>query len=291
MDLVIGELKALKERIVQGESSTSRTMAEVFPNYLEASQNQREQQKVWGQGGAVGGRVGDELHDEHQQAVSLSRRTVGLYRIDVHDLERQRKEQYGGAKTEQDERILAVNEFLSLELNIYKNELDLMEIERIFAPAKGNLQCLYVTFKNESSVRKIFEKTRYMRRGSRILMYVPKQFYGRFDKLRTFAYNLMMEEMCRTRIKMSYRDILLFKRFRGERWKEVPLPKDLPPVELGGLSSKAELVSPAPGRPDQDSSNSSNNVAGADGEERSESVASEESVKQNPSNVSSSVIN
>ena len=90
MNLVVGELKALKERIVQGGSGTIRTMAEVIPNCLEMSQPQREQQQQ--QVGSQGG--GGE--DEHQQAVSLSRKTVGLSRIDKHDLERQRQEHYQG---------------------------------------------------------------------------------------------------------------------------------------------------------------------------------------------------
>ena len=302
VDFIVGELRALQEMIVQGvgASSNNRTMAEVIPDCVSVNQYQREQnQQVGGQGGDGGG---EELHDEHQLAVSVSRRTVGLSRIDVNDLERQRKEQYGGAKTEEEEKVLAVKEFLNLELKFDKNELDLMEIERIFAPAKGDLQCLYVTFKYESSVRKIFEKTRYMRRGSRILMYVPKQFYNRFDKLRTFEYNLRMQEKCQTRIKMGYRDLLLFKRFRGERWEEVPLPKDLPPVALGSSASKAEHGSqapgtPAPGRPDQDrsathASDISAKVARAEnGKEKSQSLVIGESLKLKQSDVSGSVIN
>jgi hypothetical protein len=104
----------------------------------------------------IGGGVQQQHGDEYQQAVSLSRRTVGLQTIDAFDLKRQRQEQYGGAKTEEEERLLAVREFLSLETKIDSRTLDEMKIERISAPAKGEKECLYVTFKQESSVTKIF---------------------------------------------------------------------------------------------------------------------------------------
>ena len=52
------------------------------------------------------------------EIISLGRRTVGLHKIDRADLERMRQEQYGGAKTEEQERLLAVQEYLRCELKI-----------------------------------------------------------------------------------------------------------------------------------------------------------------------------
>ena len=197
-------------------------------------------------GGPGGVNAALDEHQEYQQAVSISRRTVGLYRIDADDLKRQRQEQFGGANSEQEEKVLAVREFLSLELKLDQVAIKEMEIERIFTPAKGEQLCLYVTFKYETSVARIFEKTRVMRKESRIIMYVPKQFYERFSSLSTHGYNIRKEEKCQTRIKMGQRDLVLFKRFRGEKWEHVPLPEDLPHVELSSFSRQ-----PAPGRPVQ----------------------------------------
>ena len=164
-------------------------------------------------------------------------------------MRRQRQEQYGGAETEEEEKTLAVREFLDLELKMTKAEIDVMEIERIFAPAKENPKYLYVTFRYESSVKKILEKTRFLRKESRVFMYVPKQFYERFVKLRSFEYSLRTKEKCQTRVKMGTRDLQLFKRFRGESWREIALPEDLPLVELGSSGISSECWSPAPGRP------------------------------------------
>ena len=178
--------------------------------------------------------------------MSISRRTVGLSRIDADDLKRQRQEHFGGAKTEQEEKVLAVREFLSLELKLDQSTINKMEVERIFTPAKGDQLCLYVTFRHESSVARIFEQTRCMRKESRIIMYVPKQLYERFSSLSTHGYNIRKEEKCQTRIKMGQRDLVLFKRFRVDKWEHVPLPEDLPHVELSSFSRQ-----PAPGRPVQ----------------------------------------
>ena len=230
----------------EGVSSNEKTMAEVISKtvggqYHEGVKGATEH--------VIGGGVQEEHGDEYRKAVSLSRRTVGLQTIDAFDLMRQRKEQYGGAQTEQEERVLAVREFLNLETKLDSRTIDEMEIERIFAPAKGDKECLYVTFKQESSVNKIFEKTRYMRKESRILLYVPKQFYERFSKLSSYGYNIRKEEKCQTRIKMGQKDLMLFRRFRGEQWEQVPLPGDLPEVDLNSSSRQAEPGSPAPGRP------------------------------------------
>ena len=43
---------------------------------------------------------------------------MGLYRIDQADLEKMRQEQYGGAKTPDEEKLLAVQEYLKLELKL-----------------------------------------------------------------------------------------------------------------------------------------------------------------------------
>ena len=62
---------------------------------------------------------------------------MGLQRIDALDLQRQRQDQYGGAKTEEETKLLAVREFLRLETKIDTRTIDTMEIERIFAPANS----------------------------------------------------------------------------------------------------------------------------------------------------------
>ena len=137
------------------------------------------------------------------EIISLGRRTVGLHKIDRADLERMRQEQYGGAKTEEQERLLAVQEYLRCELKIDSDMIKSMAIERIFPPPVGEPSHLYVTFRHESAVAKIFERTRLMRSGSRILYYVPRQFKYRAKAIREIEYQLRHAEKFQTRIKMG----------------------------------------------------------------------------------------
>ena len=81
------------------------------------------------------------------EIISEARRTVGLYRIDNSDLQRMRQEQYGGAQTEDEEKLLAVREYLKGELKIDNETIKRMEIEKMFLLRMDNAECLYVTFK------------------------------------------------------------------------------------------------------------------------------------------------
>ena len=51
---------------------------------------------------------------KYKKLVSLSRRAVELHRIDDKDLKRMRQKQYGGARNEEEEKILAAREFQRL---------------------------------------------------------------------------------------------------------------------------------------------------------------------------------
>ena len=193
------------------------------------------------------------LSEELRSITSLSRRTVGLQKIDQDDLIRMRQEQFGGAKSEEEEQMLAVQEFLLYELKLPKTTTSRMQIERIFPPVgKENPQWLYVTFKEEASVKKIFEKTRIMRKDSRILTYIPKEFHSRFQAIRDIGNTLRFEQQCKTRIKMGSTDLQLHKKDRESgRWQLVQLPADLPSIEFGCSPVKPDSGSPAPGRPGQ----------------------------------------
>lgn len=58
------------------------------------------------------------------EIISEARRTVGLYRIDEADLHRMKQDQYGGAKTPEEEKLLAVKEYLKGELKIDTTTID-----------------------------------------------------------------------------------------------------------------------------------------------------------------------
>ena len=188
-----------------------------------------------------------------KEIIDFARRTVGLCSIDSEDLARMRQDQYGGATTEEEEKLLAVKEYLRCELKISNKDIEEMEIENIFVPAseKHDPRSLNVTFRNYSSVIRIYEKTRIMRKGSRINNYIPRQFHDTLRAISAIDYQLREDGRYQTRIKMGLEGLELHKELRGSRkWERVSLPDNLPPVNLSGRPTTAsDSTSPPPGRP------------------------------------------
>ena len=158
--------------------------------------------------------------------------------------------------------MLAVKEFLRLEVRLSTDTIEKMEMDKIFATAgREDPQWLYVTFKHQSSVQRIYEKTRIMRKESRIITYIPKEFHSRFEVIRDIGTELRLREKCNTRIKMGFMDLQLFRKEKGRgKWYEVQLPTDIPPVELGMVSRRVVFESPAPGRPGQSRTDNGNHT-------------------------------
>ena len=201
-------------------------------------------------------------HDRQvAEIIDHARRTVGLFKIDNDDLKRMRLEHFGGAKSEEEEKQLAVKEYLRCELKFDISEIDDMEVENIFIPAKdkGEPQSLNVTFKSVSSVSKIYEKTRIMRKESRVINYIPRQFQDRLFAISNLDYNIRSDKTYQTRIKMGIQDLELHKKLRGsKKWERVPLPSNLPPVDLSDRPAPVLSDSPPPGRPGHQYSRGSN---------------------------------
>ena len=222
------EVKDLKEKI---NDNTNQS----FPSMPQA------RQPAFTQWGSLGGhqivaqsdQLGSGCKDHEariKEIIDLARRTVGLDRIGKDDLVRMRQEQYGGAKTEGEEMMLAVQEYIKCELKMDSDTLERMEVENIFSE---DSECLFVTFRHGASVARIFEKTRIMRRGSRIINYIPKEFKDRARGISDIEYKLRLEEKYQTRVKMGWTDLELSKKVRGSgRWERVILPEGLPTVNL-----------------------------------------------------------
>ena len=185
------------------------------------------------------------------EIIDMARRTVGLCSIDSTDLARMRQAQFGGATTEEEEKEYAVREYLRCELKIRDETADKMEIENIFVPAseRDDPKSLNVTFKDYSSVTHIYEKTRIMRKDSRINNYIPRQFNDTLRAISNIDFNIRQDKQYQTRIKMGLRGLELHKKLRGSRkWEKVTLPSNLPPVNLSSRPV-SESSSPPPGRP------------------------------------------
>ena len=251
VDNLTGLLMGLKDKV---ENSSGVMRNENSPNSdISTTEPVTRQSQL---GGAQVVVVGRQEHSEGlSEIISEARRTVGLYRIDNSDLQRMRQEQYGGAQTEYEEKLLAVREYLKGELKIDTETIKRMDIEKMFFLRKDNPECMYVTFKCRSSVSKIFEKTYIMRRESRVQTYIPREFKERARAISEFEYELREREKCKTKVRMGFYDLQVFKKNRsGGKWELVPLTGvELPPVDLSMSQSPSRPVttSPPPGRPGQ----------------------------------------
>ena len=194
----------------------------------------------------------DTKNQEVAEIIDHARRTVGLFKIDNDDLKRMRLDHFGGAKSEEEEMTLAVKEFLRCELKLNSEDIEDMLIENIFIPAKdrNEPQSLNVTFRSVKSITKIFERTKIMRKESRIVNYIPRQFQDRLAAISSIDYHLRADKQFQTRIKMGLYDLELFKKIRGSsKWEKVVLPPNLPPVDLAAKPPAQISGSPPPGRP------------------------------------------
>ena len=256
---VLNEMKEIKTQLQNGSTAQFTGFSGPQGDQLAHSGG------TGGRGEGVAGQDGDQ-QGRLRQIISKARRTVGLQRIDSGDLIRMRQAQFGGAQSEDEEKLLAVHEFLKCELKLSKETINSMDIESIFAPARQNPQCLYVTFIHGSSLTRIFERVRCMRKESRILNFIPAEYEDRYTDIRDIEYNLRQEEDCQTRIKMGFNDLELSKKIRGSgKWQRVPLPPGIARVDLTRTELLAEnqghgggrdytpldfsSMSPAPGRP------------------------------------------
>ena len=119
MKVMSDEIKELKVQLYAKTSVSQSVPDNQFQNRISESDST-----------SVG--QANKVSSDLLEIISLGRRTIGLHKIDEADLERMRQEQYGGAKTEEEEKRLAVKEFLRCELKIDSDTIDSMEIERIF---------------------------------------------------------------------------------------------------------------------------------------------------------------
>ena len=185
-----------------------------------------------------------------------SRRTVGFYRIGEDDILRMYGDAvpWGGAKTREQARKLAVREFMACEMKISPTDQDHMEIEDIFERKSENLDTVYVRFRYRSSLFRIFEKVKFLTNGrSNLVTYIPREFQERFQALNDILKIVRSEgEGWRTRVKMGMVDLIVSKKTkqRGAVYQELDL-SDLPQLPSVCLNRQQTQVtnSPPPGRP------------------------------------------
>ena len=193
-----------------------------------------------------------------EDILEKARITLGFGPIKAEDIARQYKDcnMFGKADNDNEAKEMAVMELMLLDMKISKEEHKEMKIARVFSPRRENAQMLYCEFKNISSVQKVFQHSRHMRRATNISPYIPKEHYNRYRVLEEICYNWRKEEGARTRVKMGKKGLEVWKKERGEiEYTQVPIDSlgELPEVAMIRREDRQEdrslTSSPPAGRP------------------------------------------
>ena len=199
-------------------------------------------------------------------------KVIGLKPIDklhVEHIQRRLKE---NMENENDEDLWkaalqkAVEMFLDKEMRIRGEDYEQLNIVKIFPPAKGDWNVLYVEFENKKQADFVYTFTQYMRRNVKgdgkpeVQIYVPKQLYARFSAINLMAFKIREAsgKSISTRVTLGKNDLILQQRSKSDKsqgWGEaLPLPEDLPDFELNmqrGPLSPGEAPGRSPFTPEQ----------------------------------------
>ena len=211
---------------------------------------------------------GDTEHlTKDQKAVrgffKMSNRTLGLSPISKEfiDTEVTKKKEESGETEDVIKAVVmkdAVKEFMILEMKVKEEHFDKLNMIRIFTPQKTDWQTLYVELESEDQVDWVLSHTRWIPEVGRdqvqtkVVKYVPKQLYKRWNALQAIAFTIRKESnwTIKTKVGHGRDDFFLQTRPKGEQtWsKDQKLPEDLPKVDLEFLSREERSPASAPGR-------------------------------------------
>ena len=138
VDILSEQFKVLQEKVDTTSAHSDKAVQE------QARLQQQDLQVECQLAGVQGQAVAGEQEGSLTEIISLARRTVGLFRIDQADLNRMRQPQFGGAKSAEEEKLLAVREYLRLELKLDPIFVEKMELENMFYTTKDKQECLFV---------------------------------------------------------------------------------------------------------------------------------------------------
>ena len=210
-----------------------------------------------------------------KQIIRHAKKVVGMKPIDKahvqHTVRRNRETDKDMDEDERWEKALheTVNSFLKYEMKMKQEDIEELEIVKIFPPAKEEWNTVYVELESIEMVNFLMSFTQYMRRDKTedrpsIEKYIPKELFARYSAVEKIAFEIRKESNFKlaTNVSFGERDFVLKKRSKDIQpggtktpWRQldpVPLPEDLPKFETRLMRAEPRtLRSPtqAPGRP------------------------------------------
>ena len=149
------------------------------------------------------------------------KKIVGISPITMEHIEKYRSDEVG----KEDAIKLATREFLRDKLKMDEEEINDLKILKITKPMKENLERVYIQMDEEEGAKYIYRKAAQVKNEqAKISMFVPPQFYKRFNELSKHTFNARKENKeLKTQIRLGDNDLTLLVKHKGEReWENEP---------------------------------------------------------------------
>ena len=207
--------------------------------------------------------VGERNKDHIKKLFKRSNLTLGLSPISQEFVNKEvnkQVEETGDDREAVKAKVMleSVKEFLVMEMKVKKEHFEKLDIVRIFAPQKSDWNMLYVELESEEQVKWVMSHAKWIpeveqgKLQTKVLKYVPKQLYKRWNALQGKAFMIRKESnwTVQTKIGHGESDFFLQTRQKGERtWSsDMSLPSDLPNVDLDFIREEERSPRAAPGR-------------------------------------------
>ena len=277
VDKATKPLKDCQEKIIQDQASLLKTVEELakkvveiekenekiceYPRLKKPQESESSRNQI-----VVERRAETEDLTKNQKAVrglfKMSNLTVGLSPISKEFVEAEvakQKEETGGDDNIIKTKVIkeAVKEFMTMEMKVKEDHFEKLNIVRTFTPQKSDWQTVYVELESKDQVDWLMSHTRWIPEAekgqvqTKVVKYIPRQLYNRWNAIQAKAYTIRKESNRRTQTKVGHGkdDFFLQTRTKGEQiWITEELPEDLPKVELEFLSREERSPVSAPGR-------------------------------------------
>ena len=198
----------------------------------------------------------EDLEEKARIASLLSSgsKVIGLKPIDkrhVEHVKRRLEDIVDETEVQRDERAKkgAVNLFLKHEMRMKDEDIEELDIVKIFSPAKDEWNTLYVELATWEMAKFLTSFTTYMRRNTagedrvEVIKYIPRDLFTRYKAVNAFGNKLRLESnnTMSFRVNFGREDFVL-------QQKPLSLPANLPPFEHH-LPRSARSPGEALGRP------------------------------------------
>ena len=192
-----------------------------------------------------------------------ARKVIGLKPINrrhVEQMDRRLEDVEGETRDEREKRAKydAVILFFKEEMRMRDEEIEKLDIVRIFSPAREDGETLYVELASWEMAQFALSYTKYMRRSTEgqdrveVVKYVPRDLYRRFRAINALGHQARLDSnrSINFRVTLGEDDFVLQQKPRGRLGWGPPLPlsADLPAFEHH-LTRGPRSPGKAPGRP------------------------------------------